>query len=263
MLFSLSVAVPSSPIVCDNLRGDSFTPNMVILFKLESLAGEGTRATDELLMVLLFGSLLADFDRELITWLRAKSYSHLRKSGFLYGDNGFVPRRFLNDSLDVTEHFTVELLLQLLALAFDVFRLLFMGRVLDDDVLFFAVEIGRLAFNALEVDEIGSFFTGNLCTESADGFLLFKLVIAADTAIDSLNALLLLLIALLVFLRLWFWLLLMLLLLLLVVLLVAFEYEHREWDKLVGSTPPKWLVAHGFTLMDADVDMGDDDRLLK
>lgn len=41
---------------------------------------------------------------------------------------------------------------------------------------------------------------------------------------------------------------------------VALEYEHREWVKLVGNTPK---LAHGFTLMDADVEMGDDERLLK
>lgn len=38
------------------------------------------------------------------------------------------------------------------------------------------------------------------------------------------------------------------------------EYEHREWDKLTGKTPK---LAHVFTLMDADVEMGDDERLLK
>lgn len=67
MLFSLSAAVLTSPIVCDNFRGDSFTPKMVILFKFESLAGDGTRAVWLLLLLLLFGSPVADFDLELIT----------------------------------------------------------------------------------------------------------------------------------------------------------------------------------------------------
>lgn len=43
-------------------------------------------------------------------------------------------------------------------------------------------------------------------------------------------------------------------------LLAALEYEHREWDKLIGKT---LKLAHGFTLMDADVEMGDDERVLK
>lgn len=277
MLFSLSAAVFASPIVCDNFRGDSFTPKMVILFKFESLAGDGTRAAVLLLILLLFGSPVADFDLELMTWLRAKSYSHLRKSGFLYGDSGFVPNRFLNDSLGVTEHFMVALLLLL-----DGAKVPFM----DVDGGADLADTGLLAFSALDVDEIGSFFTRNLLvaplTASDDAFLFFKFVRAADTTIESLNALLLLLLIdavlllllllialelLMVFFRLNLLLCMLLLLfwLLLTVLdgapaVALVEYEHREWDKLTGKTPK---LAHVFTLMDADVEMGDDERLLK
>lgn len=207
MLFSLSatVAVLTSPIVC----GDSFAaPKPMVFIEYESLVvGDEERVTELLLLLLLF-SLLADFDLELITWLRAKSYSHLRKSGFLYGDNGFVPSRFLNDSLDATEHFTVELL------AFDVARGPVMGRLL------ILADTGLLVFNAVDVAEIGNFFTGNLfvapLAASDEGFLLFELVKAPDTTIESLNALLLLLV-LIGLLLLMLWLLLIVLLLLVLV----------------------------------------------
>lgn len=263
------VAVLASPIVC----GDSFAPELVIFFEFESLVADGdVRATVLImLLLLLLFSLLADFDLELTTWLRAKSYSHLRKSGFLYGDNGFVPSRFLNDSLDATEHFTVE---------FDVAGGPYGGRLL------ILADMGLLVFSALDVAEIGNFFTGNLfvapLAASDDGFLLFELVKAPDTTIESLNALLLLML-LIGLLLLMLWLLLIVLLLLVLVFfrlnlplplvvvvfwllllmldaLVAFEYEHREWDKLVGNT---LNLAHGFTLMDADVEMGDDERLIE
>lgn len=153
----------------------------------------------------------------------------------MYGDSGFVPSRFLNDSLGVTEHFMVELLLD--PLPFVVANVPLMGRVWDEAdvytvcvVPFVAVDIGLLVFslNAPGADEINFFTVYLFVAASDDGeqfdFLLFKLAMLADTTTDSLSALLAplwlvwgLLLLLLLFWLLVVWLIALLLLLLLVV----------------------------------------------
>lgn len=71
MLFSLSavasIVVLTSQMLGDNFAGVSFTPKIVILFKFVSLVADDERTAVLDLLILLFGSPVADFDRELIT----------------------------------------------------------------------------------------------------------------------------------------------------------------------------------------------------